>query len=217
MRTTNFSYLFVGLLLVLGIEPFLEGLPNSGALIQSAFSGILVAGVFSLRGDGRVFHVGLALAAISLVAAVGYLITGGMVLRIVDLAAILAFCVLAIGVKLEYVLTAPGPITRNRLVGALCIYLLLGVTWAILFGFVEIADPDAFSYQGVEPGDPLEAFLYYSFVTLTTLGYGDVTPLHPVARTLAYLEAVIGQLYLAVLIATLVGRLVASRDAHAQA
>jgi hypothetical protein len=51
--------------------------------------------------------------------------------------------------------------------------------------------------------------MYYSFVTLTTLGYGDVTPVHPFARTLAYLEAVIGQLYVAVLVASLVGRHVA--------
>ena len=61
-------------------------------------------------------------------------------------------------------------------------------------------------------------FLYYSFVTLTTLGYGDITPVHPVARMLSYLEAVIGQLYLAVLVASLVGRygrLAIERDAEA--
>ena len=77
---------------------------------------------------------------------------------------------------------------------------------AVLFGFLVIVEPAAVHYAGREVGDPVEHLLYYSFVTLTTLGYGDVTPVHAVARTLAYLEAVIGQLYIAVLIASLVGR-----------
>ena len=75
-----------------------------------------------------------------------------------------------------------------------------------LFSVVALVEPVAFYYAGGETGDPVENLLYYSFVTLTTLGYGDITPIHPVARTLAYLEAVIGQLYIAVLIASLVGR-----------
>ncbi len=69
--------------------------------------------------------------------------------------------------------------------------------------------PEHFDFDNPNEGDEY-AFIYYSFVTLTTLGYGDVTPVHPVARTLAYLEAVIGQLFIAVLIAGLVGRRIAN-------
>ncbi len=217
MARRNFYFLFVGLLILLAAEPFLEGAPNSGALIQLAFTSVLVVGVFSLAADGRVFYLGLGLAVIGLVAAVGFYRTDSLVLRVVDLVAILCFCLLAIGVKMRQVVFVPGAVTMNRVVGALCIYLLIGVLWAILYGFVELVEPTAFLYAGREAGDPIEHVLYYSFVTLTTLGYGDMTPVHPVARTLAYLEAVIGQLYIAVLIAGLVGRHVANLRSAAEA
>lgn len=150
---------------------------------------------------------------IGLAAGIGYLTTETAALRVIDLLAVLCFSLLAIGVKVQQVLLVPGTMTLNRLVGALCIYLLLGVVWAILFTFVGLFDPAAFQYAGTS--DACEHLLYYSFVTLTTLGYGDITPVHSVARTLAFLEAVIGQLFIAVLIAGLVGRYVAGLRAPA--
>jgi hypothetical protein len=108
------------------------------------------------------------------------------------------------------VVIEPGAITLDRLVGAVCIYLLLGVVWTLLFALLELVAPGSFHYAGRQAGDPIEHLLYYSFVTLTTLGYGDVAPVHAVARTLAYLEAVVGQLYIALLIASLVGRYLAA-------
>jgi hypothetical protein len=202
----NFYFLFVGLLIFLGAEPFLDGSIKSGALIQLALTAILVIGVVGLSAHRLVFRLGLGLAAIATGAAFAYLVTGSLVVRVLDLIAVVLFLLLAIGVAVRQVVLTPGAVTLNRVVGALCLYLLLGVLWTILFAFVELADPNAFEYARGDSGDPLEQFLYYSFVTLTTLGYGDVTPVHPVARTLAYFEAVLGQLYVAVLVASLVGR-----------
>ncbi len=206
MVKNNFYFLFVGLLLLLVVEPFLQGARPSGALIQLAFTSVLVVGVFSMASNRRVFQLGLGLAAIGVAGAVGYLRTESVALRVVDLVAIICFCLLAIGVAIRQVVFVPGSVTLNRVVGALSIYLLLGVVWAILFAFVQLAEPSAFHYAGRAAGDPIEHLLYYSFVTLATLGYGDVAPVHAVARTLAYMEAVVGQLYIAVLIAGLVGR-----------
>ena len=206
MARTNYYYLFAGLLILLVVEPFLAGVPKSGALIQLAFTAMMVVGAFDLAADGRAFHVGLGFAAIGLVTGVGFYGSDRVLLGVIDLAAIAAFCILAIALKLRRVILLPGAITMNRIVGALCIYLLLGVLWAALYGLVEVFEPSAFQLAGSQAKEPLEHSLYYSFVTLTTLGYGDMTPLHPVARTLAYLEAVVGQLYIAVLIAGLVGR-----------
>jgi voltage-gated potassium channel len=205
----NFQYLFVGLMAFLLSEPFLGELPRSGPLIQLAFSSILVAGVFSLAANRLVFRLGLGLAVVAVGSSIAYLITDSLAARLIDLAAIVGFLVLAIGVTLQQVVLGPGDVTLNRLVGALCLYLLLGVLWAVLFGMVELVEPSAFDYGAGVSDDLLEHFMYYSFVTLTTLGYGDVTPIHPVARTLAYLEAVVGQLYVAVLVASLVARHVA--------
>ncbi len=206
MPKNNHYYLFVGLLILLGADPLVEGVDPTGALTQLAFTSVLVVGVFSLAADRRVFYLGVTLAMIGFGAAIGYWQTGSMAVRLFDLAAIVSFCLLAIGVMTQQVFFAPGAVTLNRIVGALCLYLLLGVVWAILFGVLELVDPAAFTHRGHHASDPLEGFLYYSFVTLTTLGYGDITPVHPVARTLSYLEAVIGQLYIAVLIAGLLGR-----------
>ena len=105
-------------------------------------------------------------------------------------------------------------VTQETILGAICVYLLIGLTWAYLDAAVDLAVPGSFR---IEPGPisrgaghlvPREVFpqlIYFSFTTLTTLGYGDVIPLSPPARTCAYLEAVVGQIYLTVLVARLVG------------
>ena len=103
-----------------------------------------------------------------------------------------------------------GPVTRYRIQGAMAVYLLLGLTWAIGYQLLALRRPGAFAGSGVE-GDLPQRWLYYSFVTLTTVGYGDITPVHPVARSLAVLEALTGQLYPAILLARLVSLEVQTR------
>ncbi|MCP4407905.1 MAG: two pore domain potassium channel family protein [Gammaproteobacteria bacterium] len=89
----------------------------------------------------------------------------------------------------------------------------MGIIWAIMYSFLNVLIPGSFSGLSVESeqGRLLE-FIYYSFVTLTTLGYGDLLPVSPIARAFGYLEAVIGQIYVAVLIAGLVGIHVSNRQ-----
>src|SRR5262245_13569376 len=93
-----------------------------------------------------------------------------------------------------------GPITPHRNQGAIVVYLLLGLIWGSAYQLLEILQPGSFQVPSGQGGHPLEVLGYYSFVTLTTVGYGDVTPIHPVARALAIGEALIGQLYPAILI-----------------
>lgn len=101
-----------------------------------------------------------------------------------------------------------GPVTGHRIRGAIVVYLLLGALWALLYQVAALTVPGAFRLpEGLAGGDPdaLQRLLtYFSFVTLTTTGYGDITPAHPAARTLAMLEALVGQLYLAITLARLV-------------
>ena len=109
-----------------------------------------------------------------------------------------------------------GPIDGNRLVGAICVYLLLAIAWALVFAVVDVltAEP-MFSNIELRGGAvDFAALLYYSLVTLTTLGYGDIAPLSPLARMLAALEATFGQLYLTILVAALVGKLLTSWSAE---
>jgi hypothetical protein len=100
----------------------------------------------------------------------------------------------------------PGKVTFHRIVGGILLYLTIGLTFVALFGVVALNVPDAFRGLDAQHGNFAIAgnLIYFSFVTLTTIGYGDIVPLHPYARGLANLEAVIGQLYPATLLARLV-------------
>jgi hypothetical protein len=109
--------------------------------------------------------------------------------------------------------------TSEQIYGAVCAYLLIGFLFASVYGFVALADPEAFAYS-----DALEIEIaaqneqrssgiltYFSFVTMSTLGFGDISPVSSTARTLAWIQAVLGQLYLAITIAALVGTHIAQR------
>jgi amino acid transporter len=110
-------------------------------------------------------------------------------------------------------------VDADTLYGAVTAYLLIGVTWAFFYAMVYLVVPNAFTFGPLTTfveADPLfgdlRFFIYYSLVTLSTLGYGDITPLAPMARTLASLEAVLGQLYIAVAVAALVGTHIAQKQ-----
>jgi hypothetical protein len=99
-----------------------------------------------------------------------------------------------------------GEINVHRYQGAFATYVLLGVMFAQGFELVAMVEPGAFQVLGAPAtyDTMLPRLLYYSFTTLTTLGYGDITPIHPFARSLAVLESLVGVIYPAVLIARLV-------------
>jgi len=105
-------------------------------------------------------------------------------------------------------LNTGGRSTSERIFGALCAYVFIGLLFALVFSHLEYRDPGSFyiandllAEQASEESSQLNIFTYFSFVTMTTLGYGDVTPISEHARTLAWLEALLGQLYLAVMVA----------------
>jgi hypothetical protein len=108
-----------------------------------------------------------------------------------------------------------GPVDLNRIIGSICVYMFLAIVWALAYLLVEHFFPG--SIPGIRAEDWRDAMqnsLYYSFVTITTLGFGDISPLQPMARYMSYLEAVIGQFYIAILVASLVGTSLAGGDAE---
>jgi Ion channel len=99
----------------------------------------------------------------------------------------------------------PGRITYHRVVGAILLYLTIGLVFVALYTLVGAYSPNAFSGMTVTAHVSLPSDLvYFSFTTLTTLGYGDIMPVHPIARSLSNVEAIIGQVYPATLLARLV-------------
>jgi voltage-gated potassium channel len=100
-----------------------------------------------------------------------------------------------------------GDIDGNKILGAICLYLLMGLIWAVLYTLVQLSFPNSFTNvnSNNEWFTLFPDFIYFSFVTITTLGFGDISPLLPISRFLVYLEAIVGQFYLAILVASLVG------------
>jgi voltage-gated potassium channel len=99
-----------------------------------------------------------------------------------------------------------GRIDQNIIVGSIAIFLLLGLIWATLY--LVVLEFSATAFNGMPAGDWVENFstaCYFSYVTLTTLGYGDISPAEPVSRVLVYFEAITGAFYMAIVVASLVG------------
>ena len=110
-----------------------------------------------------------------------------------------------LGIVVTQAVFRGGRVTYHRIIGAILLYLLIAVAFATLFAFVGLSDPGAIKGITFDDDQSLASALFYmSFVTLTSTGYGDIIPVHPLARSLCNIESVIGQLYPATLLARLV-------------
>ena len=124
---------------------------------------------------------------------------------ILQLVSLLLFSVVTVVLASQQVLLR-GSVNANKISGAICIYLLMGVAWAVAYLLVEKLFPGSIpTLSGDNWRHYLQEALYFSYVTLSTLGFGDITPTQPVARYLTYMQAIVGQFYLAIVIASLIG------------
>ncbi len=167
-------------------------------LTAGTLTGILLSGTYALHGSRRQLIGAFALLVPGVVLTWIDVAMDNDTLRSVALIAQLLFLAYATSCVLALVV-AKGPVTSDRLAGSVAVYLLFGIAWALAFKLLEHAQPGSFTVS--TEGEDL---FYFSFVTLTTLGYGDISPVSRPARTLALLEAIVAQLYLAILVARLV-------------
>jgi ion channel len=204
--------LLMALLALLLLYPFFASRVMAHVLWDICSSAILLLGIYAISHVRR--HVAIA-AVLGLIVLgtrwSGYVIDNdGLLLVNYGLGVI--FFTFTACLLLADVLRK-GAVTADKIYGALCVYLLIGLTWGFMFLTLEGVQPGSFllgqaRLSGIEK-DPA-ALVYFSFVTLSTVGYGDITPLSPPARAFAFMEAIIGQIYLAVLVARLVGLHIAS-------
>jgi voltage-gated potassium channel len=213
IRQYNYVLLLGGLLLMLLGGSIDAESPNlsTGVGFDITILSVFVFGIWSLLRSRIAFISGWVLAGLTFALAVGAQFTDLLILQYLALTTLLIFLFISCSIAVYDVLFG-GVIDINRLVGAACIYLLSGSLWGIAYYLLSVASPASFTgVSGETWGQQLNEFTYYSFVTLTTLGFGDIAPSAPIARTLSYLEAVLGQLYLTVLVAALVGIHIAGR------
>ncbi len=199
--------LFSLILFIFVLFPVSEffGKPAKYALSLS-FALVLVASAVAVADRQGVRALGIVMVLATLAAHWYNEWAQGLWSRIVADALVGLFMVFTIGVLLSRVFK-PGRITYHRIAGAISAYLLVGMLWAEIYGLIEFAIPGSFHVGGSPITDHAEfsgVLLYYSFVTLTTLGYGDVTPTNILSRQISVLEAVVGVLFLATLISRLI-------------
>jgi hypothetical protein len=206
--------LLVVLLLLIVVSPSIPE-SSSGVLFELVFDSILIAGVYSV-GPGKHQWPFVVLTVVTLAVRWGEHLSGMPQLDVGALSITVLWLVYAVSIIIGHLFQRRDA-TIDTILGAVVTYLLAAVAFTLVFEIVELLQPGSFS------GLPAEArshrtelgssMLYFSFVCITTMGYGDIVPLSDIARPLAVLEGVFGQLYLAVMIARLVGLHIAtSRD-----
>ncbi len=178
------------------------------------FALTLIFGAFTTIRHRTVIYVVTALTMFTFVVDGIAEIHSSQALAALDTALKLACLSTLLSVTLKRTLR-PGKVTVNRVVGGIAGYLLIGLVWTYAYQLLEERIPGAIHYGAGgaarisrQPSD----LIYFSFVTLTTVGYGDVQPVHPAARSLAVAEALVGQLYVAILISSLVGMALQARS-----
>lgn len=199
-------YLFVALVLLVVVHPFFEASPARRPVLLLAALAIPIAGVYAVSDRRRNLVVAAVLCVPGILGSIQVLagipiLPGGIVTVVVSLGSVLLFYAFTLAVVVAHVLSRET-ISGDTLFGAAAVYLLLGLTWMLACMLLEAVQPGSFNIPTQNPN--FADFLYYSFVTLTTLGYGDITPATARARSLALMEAVTGVLYIAFLVARLV-------------
>jgi hypothetical protein len=204
-------YLLVSLILLLLSHPFLKGHIVGVSILNVFFSATLLVAVYVLSRRKMLMYIGLGLSLPMLVARwwvhfsqnpplllIGF-VFGGL---------FFAFVAIALLARI----LREDKVSMNTIYGAICVYLLIGISWGFLYALTEFLHPGSFVVASISAPEPValqtpfnDTLTYFSFATLTTLGYGDITPTAAPARTLAYLEAIVGQFYMAILVARLIG------------
>ena len=197
--------LLVALVILLVSAPFVEELEGGHLILSVLFTVVLIAAVFAVANRKRSLAIALMLAIPAITARWINLLRPDLVHPAVFLVCALVLLAFVIGHLLYFILRAPV-VNLEVLSASIAAYLMLGLMWAMAYWLVDQLTPGgAFSFNTRGPRS-MKGFtgFYFSFITLTTVGYGDITPVSRAARWLAAMEATTGSLYIAVLIARLV-------------
>ena len=208
LRLYRFSMvqLLVALAVLLICAPFVEELEGGHLILSVLFSFVLLAAVFAVADRKRTLAIALVLAVPAITARWINNFRPDLVHPAVFLVGALLLLAFVIGHLLYFILHAPV-VTVEVLCASIATYLMLGLMWTVAYWLVDQLTPGgAFSFNTSRGAQTMNGFtgFYFSFITLSTVGYGDITPVSKAARGLAAMEAMTGLLYVAVLIARLV-------------
>jgi Ion channel len=207
----RYIFLLAMLLAMLAVVPFLEGFIGLRILFNVFLSVVLVSAVYALSQKIRHLMIAVVLAIPMLISIwFDYFVRSDAIFLIGRICGVM-FIAFTIYHILRHIFRELE-VTRDTIAGATAVYLLFAIMWSFLYAVLERLQPGSFAVSVAETIGERNVFIYFSFVTITTLGYGDITPLTSLAGSMAILEAVVGQLYLVVLVSWLVGMYVSQRS-----
>lgn len=200
-----FFALLISLVFTFAINPFLEGKGIASQLLNVLLVILLIFSVMVVSDTKTSFIIAIFLGVPMLVSnATAFVYTKEEYSIFVASSSALFFTYVIV-MLLRKIFTV-GIIDINILLGAVCVYFLIGVVWALFYSLIDASVPGSYNVADKQVSSlDMNEFVYFSMVTLTTLGYGDITPVSAPAKSLAAMEALVGQTYLTVIIARLVG------------
>jgi ion channel len=187
------------------IYPFLTGVANHDEIFRLLAAIVFTTALYSLMGRGWVTTIGFSLGTPAIILRLIHVVEHRPMFKLPDEFLGLIFLIFVTTVLVWSIVSKPS-VTADTLAGAVSAYFLLGITFGVAYMIIDGLLPGAFR-DTVQPGKTFvpSDFTFFSFVTLTTVGYGDIVPWAPHARALAIVESVLGIMYPAVLISRLVG------------
>jgi len=201
-KSNNFSYLFIALITIMFSSAVVAQVSNN--IADNIFLGLIVSMlVLSIKSLRLKMPIKVLIVLYTL-GTILHIITDYTFTPYIVLCTLLIFFITAYISAYRQILFE-GKIDRNKMIGSISLYLLLGNIWTIIYLIIILIDPTAFS--GLEVTNWQQGFArvgYYSFVTLTTLGYGDILPHNHIAEFFVFMEAVTGIFYIAIVVSSLI-------------
>lgn len=210
----NFLYLLFSMIMLVLVSSTLSHMDESLAHLiwELMIMGTLLIGVWTLAHDKTWFYTGIALSVAIILLVIIAEISGIDWIAYLIILCWFLFYLMAFVFTTKAVLST-REITANSIIGAICIFMMAAYLWGMTYNVIAIIEPAAF--KGIDPTTPISGKFtelnYFSFVTITTLGYGDISPVLPIAQSLAVLEAMFGQFFIAIFVAGMVGIHVANK------
>ena len=200
----RYLFLLISLLSLILIIPLFEGIVELTTLLDIFITGIFLASLYAISQKGQSLRIAVGLL-LPVVAGMWltYFVHIPYLRLVADCCAILFFAFTIILILSS--LLREYEITLDVIYGAVVVYLLMALMWAFMFDVIESLRPGSYQITASPAHGTRVHFIYYSFVTITTVGYGDILPVSLTARAFSIVEMVVGQVYLVVLIARLVG------------
>ncbi len=210
LREFSFLILLICLFAAVLVPPYFEGMALLDTVWRLVFSLVMLVSLATLAGSrGTLVFAGIMLIPAIVTNWIPLFNDAVWTIYADNLTSILYFSI--IGYHLGRFVFTAGRVTSNVLYAAMCLYLILALVWAAIYNNLYIFYDDAFAFNSPQvlalannPESTMGLFTYFSFVTLSTLGYGDIVPLTRVTQSWAAVEAMIGQFYIAIVMARLV-------------